>query len=89
MKKYVKAETSDKKWTDYLPSDVRQRLANCRSSRRDIEFLTQAKWNVLKTKGPEYTPEDALVEVLDLLDANGQFIDLTKAEYDGIIERTI
>ena len=31
-----------------------------------------------------FTKEDALVQILDLLDSNGQFFDLSRAEYDGL-----
>jgi hypothetical protein len=41
----------------------------------------------MREKGKDregYTKEDALVCVLDLLDCNSQYIDLTRAEYDAL-----
>lgn len=74
-------------WIDKLPSDVRDRLGNCRSRRSDIEILVNVKWAAMVEEGKReqgFTKEDALVSVLDLLDCNGQFVDLTKAEYDSL-----
>ena len=76
-------------WTEYLDSDVYQRLANCKSRKSDIEKLVDAKWAYMKKQGKDkenFTKEDALVSVLELLDSNGQFIDLTKDEYDELKE---
>lgn len=73
------------KWTDLLEESVRARLGNCCSRKSDILPLAQAKWAVLKNKPGGYTREDALVCVLELLDCNSQFFDLTREEYDDII----
>ena len=72
-----------KKWTDLLEEGVSVRLAECRSRKSDILPLAQAKWATIKND-PDFTKEDALVQILDLLDSNDQFFDLTKAEYDGL-----
>ncbi len=72
------------KWTDNLPDEVYNRLCNCRSLKSDISILTQARWNHIKTK-EGYCKEDALVYILELLDANSQDIDLTKDEYNDIL----
>lgn len=74
-------------WTDKLPEDVARRLGNCHSSRKDIEILVRFRWAAMKEAGKQeqgFTKEDALVEVLDLLDSNGQFFDLTRSEYDTL-----
>lgn len=74
-------------WTDKLPGDVRNRLGNCRSRRSDIEILVNVKWAAMVEEGKReqgFMKEDALVCILDLLDSNGQFVDLTRAEYDSL-----
>ena len=76
--------TDKKRWTDGLDEHVYARLGNCCSRKSDILPLAQAKWNSMRDD-PEYTKENALIEILDLLDCNSQFFDLSKAEYDGII----
>lgn len=73
-----------KKWTDLLNEEVYIRLANCTSVKRDILPLTQAKWTFLKDNG-KYDKEDILVSILDLLDSNGRFMDLSKNEYADIL----
>lgn len=78
---------SMKHWTDKLPEDVYSRLCNCRSRRSDLTTLVDVKWAVMVSVGKKaagFTKEDALVSILDLLDCNGQFFDLSQAEYDGI-----
>lgn len=74
-------------WTDYLSEGVERRLGNCHSSRSDIEELVNTRWFWMKEHGKDkegFTKEDALVYILDLLDCNSQYIDLTKAEYDAL-----
>jgi len=73
-------------WTDYLPSDVSRRLAECTSTRADIPALVKAKYDFVKQRRSGYTKEDALVSILDLLDCNGLYVDLTKAEYNNLIK---
>ena len=77
-----------KRWTDNLPTDVYSRLCACRSLKSDIVPLTQARWAAIKEK-PGFTKEDALVDVLDLLDSNSQYCDLTREEYDDILSKII
>lgn len=75
------------KWTDHLPADVYTRLCNCRSRREDIETLVNTRWWYMKETGKDkegFTKEDALVYILDLLDSNSQYIDLTRVEYDAL-----
>ncbi len=74
-----------KKWTDILPTDVYNRLCNCRSYKTDIETLTNAKWTAMQYAGKDkegFTKEDALVAVLEVLDSNGQEFALTTDEYN-------
>ena len=76
-----------KNWTDRLPEDVYNRLCNCCSRRSDIQTLVNVKWAAMIEAGLReqgFTKEDALVQILDLLDSNGQFFDLSRAEYDGL-----
>ena len=77
-----------KKWTEYLENEVYQRLANCRTISSDVEKLVNAKFMSYKENGKiekGYTKEDALIEILDLLDCNNVFIDLSREDYDRII----
>ena len=77
-----------KKWTDLLEEGVCVRLAECRSRKADILPLAQAKWATIKND-PDFTKEDALVQVLELLDCNSKFFDLTRDEYDNILNSII
>ena len=75
-------------WTDRLPCDVYRRLCTCRNLKSDLPILTDAKWAEMVEKGMHkegLTKEDALVAVLDHLDCNSQWFDLTRAEYDALI----
>ena len=75
------------KWTDYLSADVYARLCNCSSTHSDVEKLVNAKWLHYKNTGKRergFTKEDALIAVLELLDSNSQYIDLTAEEYDEL-----
>ena len=79
--------SNSKNWTDYLPVDVHNRLCNCCSRRSDLEILVNAKWRMMVEEGKKeqgFTKEDALVCILDLLDCNGQFFDLSSGEYDSL-----
>ncbi len=77
-----------KKWTDLLEEGVSVRLAECRSRKSDILPLAQAKWATIKDD-PDFTKENALVQVLELLDCNSQFFDLTRDEYDDILNSIV
>lgn len=77
------------RWTDRLSGEVYHRLCECRSRKEDLRFLVNAKWETMKEQGKDkegFTKEDALVQILDLLDCNGQWMltDLTKDEYDRL-----
>lgn len=73
------------KWYDELEQEVYDRLGYCRTIKRDLIPLTQARWNFIKEK-PGFVKEDALVYVLELLDCNNCYIDLTSDEYDQILQ---
>ena len=78
---------NDDNWTSKLPEDVYVRLCECRSRREDIETLVNVKWAAMVAAGKKdegFTKEDALVQILDHLDLNGQFFDLSRAEYDSL-----
>lgn len=70
-------------WTDLLKGDIRDRLYNCTSKKGDIRPLTEARYTFMKT-APGYTREQALVDILDYLDSNGRFFDLTGEEWDRL-----
>lgn len=76
-----------KKWTENLPVDVYRRLEGCRNTREDIETLVNVKWAAMIEAGKReqgFTKEDALISILELLDSNGQYIDLTQDEYNEL-----
>lgn len=81
-----------KNWTDRLPSDVYVRLAECRNTKKDLPILVNTRWVWMAEKIEEgkldksFTKEDALVYILELLDANSQWVlaDITRAEYDEL-----
>lgn len=87
MKRYIRSNTSAKKWVDYLDQDVRDRLGGCYCRKSDVPILVNARWQWLKDTGKAaqgFTREDALVYVLELLDCNGQdrLADVTEEEYN-------
>ena len=76
-----------KNWTEHLEADVYTRLCNCCNIRSDLPKLVNARWLFYKetekdTQG--FTKEDALVDILELLDSNSQYIDLTYDEYNEL-----
>lgn len=76
-----------KKWTDNLTNAVYDRLCHCRTIRADLPELVNAKWLSYIENGKAdrgFTKEDALVDILDLLDSNSQYLDLTKEEYEEL-----
>lgn len=76
-----------KKWTDNLPNDVYDRLCHCCTIRADLPALVNAKWLSFVESGKAdqgFTKEDALVDILDLLDCNCCYTDLTREEYDSL-----
>lgn len=79
--------SNGKHWTDKLPRDVYSRLCACHSLRSDVSTLVNVKWAAMVEDGKReegFTKEDALVEILELLDCNGQFLDLSRDEYDSL-----
>ena len=76
------------KWTDTLPADVYQRLAECHTIKADLEWLVAARWRWLQANKPDdgFVKEDALVYILELLDCNGRtwVCDLTRDDYDAL-----
>ena len=85
MVKLQKGKNMKRRWTDLLTEEIYNRLANCRSIKKDIIPLTQAKWNSIKENG-RFTKEDALIFVLELLDCNGCEFDISTDEYNEILE---
>lgn len=72
------------KWTEHLEAEVYTRLCECRNIRSDLPKLVNARWLFYKEIGKDtqgFTKEDALVDILDLLDSNSQYTDLTHDEY--------
>ena len=72
------------KWRN-LPPGVYERLCNCSSIKSDIQPLSCCvyRWNM--QKNGHCDPEDAVVEVLELLDCNSCFFDLEVDEYKEIV----
>lgn len=60
-------------WFDYLPYNVRLRLAQCQTTKDDLSILLDAKWQWTQDTGHYrgHTKDDVLVDILDLLDRNG------------------
>lgn len=78
------------RWTDFLQQDVLTRLANCNSRKQDIPALIDARMQWYKATGKDnFTREDALIFVLDLVASNSQDIELTVDEYNALICPTI
>ena len=76
-----------KHWTDNLSNDVAVRLENCRTIKADLPELVSVKWLSYKENGKAeqgFTKEDALVAVLELLDCNSCYFDLTADEYAAL-----
>lgn len=76
-----------KGWLNLLPNDVYYRLCQCETLRDDLTALVSSKWQHYKQTGKAengYTKEDALVSVLELLDCNGIYYDLTMDEYNAL-----
>lgn len=76
-----------KKWTEHLETDVYTRLRECRNIRSDLPKLVNARWLFYKETGKDtqgYTKEDALIYILELLDSNNQYVDLTQDEYNEL-----
>lgn len=71
-----------KKWTDYLSEDVYIRLCECRTTKADIPELVKSRWATMEYP---FTKEDALIRVLELLDANGCDIELTTDEWNELV----
>lgn len=74
-------------WTENLPEEVANRLANCRTIKDDLPTLVNVRWLRYKELGKDaegFTKEDALISVLELLDCNSCFIDLTEDEYQEL-----
>ena len=78
------------KWTDKLSGEVYRRLCECRNTKADLPLLVNARWDYYKEIGKDkqgFKKEDALVFVLELLDANSQWMlaDITRDEYNALI----
>lgn len=73
-------------WTYKLHGDVSLRLSECRTIKEDLPTLVNVAWEWMKEKNSELTKEDALIDVLELLDANSQWelADLTVDEYNEL-----
>ena len=75
-------------WLDYLPYNVRLRLAQCQTTKGDLSILLDAKWQWAQDTGhySGYTKEDLLDDILELLDCNGldDVIVLTMEEWRNL-----
>ena len=77
------------KFTDMLDEKVSLRLAECRTHKEDIPILVNTRWMWMKENGKDkegFTKEDALIDILECLDCNGQWrlADITREEYDEL-----
>lgn len=77
-------------WLDYLPYNVRLRLAQCQTTKADLPILLEAKWQWAQDTGrySGYTKEDFLVDILDLLDCNELYsvTELTQEEWNNLVK---
>ena len=85
----LRAASEITKWTDYLSNSVFARLQGCMSLKEDLNELVDARWRWMQDKGKDkegFTKEDALIYVLELLDANScdNVADLTVDEYEEL-----
>lgn len=74
-----------KNWKEYLSNEVYMRLCDCRTIKADIPQLVNAKWKSYQENGKAekgFTKEDCLIAILELLDCNSCYFDLTKDEYN-------
>ena len=71
-----------KRWIDYLSEEVYTRLCECRTIKADIPELVKSRWATMEYP---FTKEDALVRVLELLDANNCYIELTADEWNELV----
>lgn len=79
-----------KHWNDRLSEDVKMRLAECRTIKKNLRELVDAKFASYQESGKNLTREDALISVLEMLDCNGKDFgaDMTSAEYDSLAKGT-
>lgn len=78
-----------KDWKDYLSNEVYIRLCDCRTIRSDIPQLVNAKWKSYQESGKAdkgFTKEDCLIAILELLESNSCYFDLTEDEYKEICQ---
>ena len=74
-----------KLWSDLDPA-IYTRLCECRNLKSDISPLARSYFRHKQSTSPgAYTPADALADVLDWLDSNSQYFDLTTDECNDII----
>ena len=89
MYRCITSDSQAVKWTDRLSGDVYMRLCQCCSRKKDIPKLVNAKWADYRAKGKDkqgFTREDAVIDILELLDSNSQDIDLTRDECDDLCQ---
>lgn len=71
-----------KRWVDYLSEDVYIRLGECRTTKADLPELVKCRWATMEYP---FTREDALIRVLELLEANSCYIELTTDEWNELV----
>lgn len=83
-------KTNAVSWLDYLPYNVRLRLAQCQTIKGDLPILLDAKWCWAQDTGHynSCTKEDMLANILDLLDCNGldNVTELTMEEWRDLVK---
>lgn len=85
MKRYIKASSEkwDNSWRDNIPGDVRERLAACCNSWKDIKIMARA----MKAVNPNRSAEDCAERILEwVCDWNNQWqLDPTIDEYKELL----
>lgn len=85
---------TNSQWTNSIPLDVYMRLCDCQTTKEDLPILVKAKWSHTDKepthgafKGP-YTKEDALIDILEMLDCNGldNVTELTQEEWEELVK---
>ena len=75
MKKWIHANTDMFQFRDYLPEDVLDRLADCKSRKSDVPYLASARYTYLVNSGkPDNaeTKEEALDYTNEHIGSNNQ-----------------
>ena len=74
-----------KKWIERISPAVYNRLEECRTIKADLPELVAARYAQYQEEGKSnFTKEDAVIMILELLDCNGFDCVLSKDEYNEL-----